>query len=91
MKWLWYFIFARFILNVFFCYEIYSLYKLDLLKYALQIKPGYKNINKELFSDKDILICVNTFIVGNKVFDNYHSYFEGENFDDNYKCSWCYL
>ena len=68
-------------------FAIYSLYKLDLLKYALQIKPGYKNINKELFSDKDILICVNTFIVGNKVFDKYHSYFEGENFDDNYKCS----
>ena len=68
-------------------FAIYALYKLDLLKYVLQIKLDYKNKNKNHFSEKDILKCVNIFIVGKKVFDKYQSYFEKENYNDNYKCT----
>ena len=79
-------------MNLIFCspnpsFAIYSLYKLDLLEYVLQIKSGYKNIHKNFFSEKDILNCVNIFIIGKKIFDKYQSSFEGENFDDKYKCS----
>ena len=68
-------------------FAIYSLYKLDLLKYVLQIKSTYKINKKELFSEKEILKCVNIFIVGEKIFDKYHSLFEDENYDNNYICS----
>ena len=68
-------------------FAIYSLYKLDLLKYALQLKTPYKRNKKELFSEKEILKCVNIFIVGKKVYDKYNSLFEGENYDNNYRCS----
>jgi tRNA nucleotidyltransferase/poly(A) polymerase len=79
-------------MNLIFCspnpsFAIYSLYKLDLLEYVLQIKSGYKNIHKNFFSEKDILNCVNIFIIGKKIFDKYQSSFEGENFDDKYKCT----
>ena len=68
-------------------FAIYSLYKLDLLKYVLQIKSDYKNKNKNILTEKDILNCVNIFIVGKKIFDKYQSYFEAENYNDNYKCA----
>ena len=68
-------------------FAIYSLYKLDLLKYVLQIKPDCKSKNKNILTEKDILNCVNIFIVGKKVFDKYQSYFEAENYNDNYKCA----
>ena len=68
-------------------FAINSLYKLDLLEYVLQIKSGYKDNNKNFFSAKDILICVNIFIVGKKIYDKYQTFFERENFDDKYKCS----
>lgn len=68
-------------------FAIYTLYKLDLLKTALHLDDEYKNNNGNLLSKKDILICVNIFIVGKKVFDKYQSYFEGEKYDTIYKCS----
>ena len=78
-------------LTSFFCsmnpsFAIYTLYKFGLLEYALQLK-SYK-INNSLINDKNILNCVNIFIIGKICFDRYKSYFEGENFDDIYKC--CY-
>jgi len=39
-------------------FAIYSLYKLDLLKYILQIKLDFKDKNKNFFSEKDILIVL---------------------------------
>ena len=79
-------------MNLIFCspnpsFAIYSLYRLNLLEYVLQIKSGYKNINKNFFGEKDILNCVNIFIVGKKIFDKYQSSFEEENYDDKYKCT----
>ena len=70
-------------------FAIYSLYKLDLLKYVLHIGTNFKNIhnNNNFFTEKDILNCVNIFIVGNKIFEKYKSYFDGENYDDKYKIS----
>jgi len=68
-------------------FAIYSLYKLDLLKYILQIKLDFKDKNKNIFSEKDILNCVNIFIVGKKVFDKYQSYFKEENYNDSYMCA----
>ena len=68
-------------------FAIYSLYKLDLIKYVLQIKLDYKDKNKNIFSEKNILNCVNIFIVGKKVFDKYQSYFKEEIYNDNYKCA----
>ena len=68
-------------------FAIYSLYKLDLLEYVLQIKSGYKNKQKIFFSAKDILNCVNIFIVGKKIFEKYQSSFKEEKYDDKYKCS----
>jgi len=68
-------------------FAIYVLYKLDLLKNVLHLDGEYKNNNGNLLSEKDILICVNIFIVGKKVFDKYRSYFGGENYDNHYKYS----
>ena len=68
-------------------FAIYTLYKLDLLKNALHLDDEYRNNIGHLFSKKDILICVNIFIVGKKVFDKYQSCFEGDKYDNNYKSS----
>ena len=68
-------------------FAIYTLYKLDLLKNALHLDDDYKNNSLNLFAKRDILICVNIFIVGKKVFDKYQSCFEGEKYDNNYKFS----
>ena len=78
-------------LNLIFCsmnpsFAIYSLYKLGLLEKVLHLNL-YKNTNKWL-TEKDILNCVNVFIIGKICFDKYKIYFEVENFDDQYK--FCY-
>ena len=64
-------------------FAIYFLYKLGLLEYALHLNL-YKNSNN-WFNEKDILNCVNTFIIGKICFDKYKKYFEDENFDDKYR------
>lgn len=79
-------------LNLIFCgpnpsFAIYLLYKLGLLEYVLQLELHYKNARKNLFTEKDILNCVNIFIVGVKILDKYKHYFEGENYDNKYKYS----
>ena len=68
-------------------FAIYALYKLNLLKEILHLDEEYKDSKEAIFSEKDILNCVNIFIIGKKVFDKYKSYFEGENYNDSYKCS----
>ena len=67
-------------------FAIYSLYKFDLLEYALQLNK-HKNNNNWL-TEKDIVNLVNIVIVGKICFDKYKKFFEGEIFDDNYKLSY---
>ena len=67
-------------------FAIYSLYKFNLLENVLHLDLYKKNYN--WFSEKDIVNLVNIFIIGKICFDKYKNYFEGENYDDKYKC--CY-
>ena len=67
-------------------FAIYFLYKFNLLEYVLHLDL-YKN-DYNWFNEKDILNIVNIFIIGKMCFDKYKNYFEGENYDDKYKCSY---
>ena len=78
-------------LNSIFCsmnpsFAIYSLYKFGLLEYVLHLNK-YKN-NISWLTEKDIVNCVNIFIIGKICFDKYKICFDGEKFDDNYKYSY---
>ena len=66
-------------------FAIYSLYKFGLLEYVLQLDSHNKNDKEKAFTEKDILNCVNIFIVGEKSLDKYKNYFEGEIYDNKYK------
>ena len=66
-------------------FAIYSLYRFGLLEFALQFDTQYKNHHKNSIKEKDILNCVNIFIVGDKILEKYKYYFEGEIYDNQYK------
>ena len=66
-------------------FAIYSFYELGMLEYILHLDLHKNNI--QWFCDKDIINCVNIFIVGKICMDKYKQYFEenGEVFDSKYQ------
>ena len=67
-------------------FAIYTLYKYNLLQYVLHL-DSHKN-DKNWLTDKDILNIANIFVVGKICFDKYKTFFEKENYDNQYKCSY---
>lgn len=65
-------------------FAIYSFYNFGILEDVLHIDRSKKNIDS--ISEKDMLDCVNIFIIGKICYDRYKKYFQEENFDDNYTC-----
>ena len=78
-------------MNLIFCsnnpsFAIYSLYKFGLLESVLHLNLHKSNSN--WLNEKDILNCVNIFIIGKICFEKYNKFFKEEKYDDKYRYSY---